>query len=585
MILSEEQKRLLAAAQSDATPEQLIWLSGYLYGLANENGEPVQTASPLPASNTVSFPEVTVLYASQTGNAAGVAQRLHDHLHGHNIPVEIHNMLDYRPKNLKKASHILIVASTYGDGEAPDEALSFYNTVISDKAPDLAHISYAVFGLGDSSYELFCQTAIDFDTRFEALGANRLLDRVEGDVDYEEDATQWINAITNSILDTQPETVSAQVAPATSISSTTWSEGNPFQGELLNIINLTDDTSDKDVWHLEIGIEDSGISYLPGDIVTLIPNNCAELVNALIRQAGLSAQDNVTLKGNSITLEKALTHELDITSINSKWIESYATATSQTIEKDDPLSKLIAEGDVFDIIKAYPPASLTAQVFVDILKPLRGRQYSIASSQSVVEDEVHVTVKQVVYDTLGRARKGVCSNWLADLKEGDSIPLYIKPNNSFKLPTDDSVKIIMIGAGTGVAPFRSFLQEREEQGIKGNSWLFFGEQRFYTDFLYQTEWQKLVKDGVLENISLAFSRDQEQKIYVQHRIIENAEALYQWLESGAYIYVCGDRNHMAKDVHNAFVAVIAEQGKRSEADAEAYLQDLISQRRYQRDVY
>ncbi len=580
MIINDTQQKLLEAINKEnASTEQLIWLSGYFYGLANE-----KTGEAPPFTAPKHLPNVTILYASQTGNAAGVAQTLHDQLATKKVPVAIHNVLDYRVKNLKKETHVILVASTYGDGEAPDEALAFYKAIMDKKAPKLDHLSYAVFGLGDSSYDLFCQTGIDFDKRFEELGATRLLPRVDSDVEFEDDATQWTTELSALLAtsESQNNTQSAQIPSA----SQNWSESHPFVGEVLNIIDLTDDDSDKNVWHLEIGLEESGIQYQPGDIVALLPENDPELVAQLIEATGLSADETVTIKETPYTLKEALTQKRDITSLNKKWVENYAEQTGQS-DLDitaTNIQQIIEEGDLLDLIQAKP-ATLSAQALVDLLRPLRSRQYSIASSQAIYDDEVHVTVKQVEYTSLNRARKGVCSNWLASLTEGDAVPLYIKANNSFKLPENTQAKIIMIGAGTGVAPFRSFLQQREADALKGNTWLFFGEQHFRTDFLYQTEWQKWIKSGVLEKMSVAFSRDQAEKIYVQNRLVEQAQELFKWLEEGAYIYVCGDRNHMAKDVHNAFITILIEQGKKSAEEAENYLQELVSQKRYQRDVY
>jgi len=577
MIINEAQRQLLEAAKENASADQLIWLSGYFYGLANESSAPSQAEI-----TEQSLPNVTILYASQTGHAAGVAQNLHDHLATNNVPVSISNLLDYRIKTLKKETHIILVASTYGDGEAPDESLAFYNAIMGDKAPKLCHLNYAVFGLGDSSYDLFCQTGIDFDTRFSDLGATRLLKRVDSDVDFEETASKWIDELTNVLIASEPQ--AATTATGITVDSHHWSESHPFLGELLNIIDLTDDASEKNVWHLEIALEESGIVYQPGDIVALLPENEPELVQQLIKATNLSPKEPVLIKEHEYTLEEAFTQKLDITSVNSTLIESYTSQAELESLNTSEMEALIEGGDLLDLIQAKP-SSLSAQSLVDLLRPLRSRQYSIASSQAVYDDEVHVTVKQVEYESLNRTRKGVCSNWLAQLTEGDQVPLYIKPNNSFKLPEDDQEKVIMVGAGTGVAPFRSFLQEREAQGLVGNTWLFFGEQHFSSDFLYQLEWQKYVKTGVLENISLAFSRDQQEKIYVQHRLLEHSEMLFEWLESGAYLYICGDRNHMAKDVHLAFINILVEQGQKSTEEAEEYLQDLITQRRYQRDVY
>ncbi len=583
MIINEAQQKLLEATKENATTEQLIWLSGYFYGLANErvgvNLGSTQNSAPK------SLPNVTVLYATETGNAAGVAQKLHDQLASSGVPVSIYNMLDYRIKSLKKETLVMIVASTYGDGEAPDEALAFYKALMGEKAPKLDHISYSVFGLGDSSYDLFCQTGIDFDKRFEELGATRLLNRVDSDVEFEENAEKWISEITSTLAHAETQASSSEGSNNTTTAQN-WSESNPFGGELLNIIDLTDDHSEKSVWHLEIGLDESGIQYQPGDIVALLPKNDPILVAQIIETTGLSPDETVQIKETSYTLETALAQKLDITSLNKKFVENYAKQTHQSDFdlSSNEIQSLIKDGDLLDLVQAKP-AKLSAQALVDLLRPLRSRQYSIASSQAIYDDEVHVTVKQVEYSSLNRARKGVCSNWLASLTEGDAVPLYIKANNSFKLPENTQAKIIMVGAGTGVAPFRSFLQQRDADGLKSNTWLFFGEQHFRTDFLYQLEWQKYIKSGVLEKISLAFSRDQAEKIYVQNRLVEQAKNVFEWLENGAYIYVCGDRNQMAKDVHNAFITIISEQGQKTADEAEAYLQDLISQRRYQRDVY
>ncbi len=580
MIINEIQQKQLQAIQENATPEQLIWLSGYFYGIANTTGAGHPELIPPPQPKAL--PNVTILYASQTGNAAGVAETLYEALVAQNIPATLHNMLDYRIKSLKKESHLLIVASTYGDGEAPDEAQSFYHALMSDKAPSLGHLSYAVFGLGDSSYELFCQTGIDFDQRLEALGATRLLTRIDSDVEFEKVAQKWISDITGVLLQSAGNTgQSTQASKPSTLQN--WSESQPFKGELLNSINLTDECSEKNVWHLEISLEDSGIQYQPGDIVALLPENDSKLVAQILQTTGLSAEETVLINEQPYSLEAALTQKLDITSLNQSLVEHYAQLAQFDLHSDE-IPVLIKEGDLLDLLQTYP-SKLNAQSLVDLLRPLRSRQYSIASSQAIYEDEIHVTVKQVEYESLGRPRKGVCSNWLAQLNEGDTIPLYIKPNKAFKLPADQQAPIIMIGAGTGIAPFRSFLQEREAQGLKGNTWLFFGEQRFYSDFLYQLEWQKYVQDGVLENISLAFSRDQKEKIYVQHRLIEHAKTLLEWLENGAYLYVCGDRNHMAKDVHNALIEIISQYGQKTKEEAETYLQTLITQKRYQRDVY
>ncbi len=581
--LTQQKQSLIQQLVQESTQQELVWISGYLYGLSESAGG-VGTA---PTGAAAEVPAVTILVGTQTGNSTAVAEKLKDAINGAGGKASVTDMLDYRAKGLKDESHVIVVTSTYGEGEPPDTALEFYNTVMGKKGPKMNDASYAVLGLGDSSYEFFCKTAADFDKRFAELGATSLLPRVDCDVDYDEQVDQWISELVPLVTQAAAGTGTVDAAVSAAAPATNWSEKNPFNSEVLSVINITDDASEKDVWHLELSLEDSGIQYQPGDIVALLPKNDAELVKALIAKLGFNADDSVTIDGESLTLEQAFTAKLDITALTKPVITAYYEANNAADAlanlSEDELNNLVNEADLIDLLEKQTN-SLTAQALVDLLRPLRSRQYSIASSQAYSDDEVHVTVKQVVYETLGRERKGVCSNWLAELEEGDSVPLYIKPNPGFKLPESDQ-KIIMIGAGTGVAPFRSFMQEREEQGAQGNSWLFFGEQRFTTDFLYQTEWQKYVKDGILEKISLAWSRDQEEKIYVQNRIIDNGAELFEWLEQGSYIYVCGDRTHMAKDVNQALLDVIAKHGDMSAEDAEAYLQKLTSDRRYQKDVY
>lgn len=580
--LTQQKQSLIQQLVQESTQQELVWISGYLYGLSESAGG----TGTAPTGAVAEVPAVTILVGTQTGNSTAVAEKLKDAINGAGGKASVTDMLDYRAKGLKDESHVIVVTSTYGEGEPPDTALEFFNTVMGKKGPKMNDVSYAVLGLGDSSYEFFCKTAEDIDKRFAELGATSLLPRVDCDVDYDEQVDQWISELVPLV--TQASSVAGATGAATTVSaSTNWSEKAPYNSEVLSVINLTDDASEKDVWHLELSLEDSGIQYQPGDIVALIPKNGAELVEALIAKLEANTDDTVTIDGENVSLQQAFTEKLDITTLTKPVISAYyeANEATEAFEKltDDEIDSLLNEADLIDLLDKQANG-LSVQALVDLLRPLRSRQYSIASSQAYSDDEVHVTVKQVVYETLGRERKGVCSNWLAELQEGDSVPLYIKPNPGFKLPESDK-KIIMIGAGTGVAPFRSFMQEREEQGAQGNSWLFFGEQRFTTDFLYQTEWQKYVKDGILEKISLAWSRDQEEKVYVQNRIIENGAELFQWLEQGSYIYICGDRTHMAKDVNQALLDVIAKHGDMSAEDAEAYLQKLTSDRRYQKDVY
>lgn len=582
-LLNAAQLTQVETLRQQSTPEQLIWLSGYFYGLASQNATPALSAN----SPATSLPSVTILVATQTGNAQQVADQLKQALQARGIEATLTNASDCKVKALSKLSHLVIVSSTYGEGEPPDTAAAFYKGLLSDKAPQLPELNYAVFGLGDSSYEKFCQTAIDFDERLNSLGATRLIDRVEADVEYQTAAKNWIETLTETLAG-QTTTNTANNTLSTTANNQAWSESNPFEAEVIAITPITDVKSAKDVWHLELDIEGANIQYQAGDILAILANNQPELVDALLHQTGLNADDSVVINDQTYSLKTALLSKRQLRGITLKQLEAFAALVDQpSLIANTPLDKnTLAQSDVLDVFNlASPIEKFSAQSLVDWLLPLRARQYSIASSQNLVDDEVHLCVRQVVYELNGRTRYGVCSNLIAQLKEGDKVKIYVKSNPNFKLPAHTDTPVIMVGPGTGIAPFRAFMQQREAQGCVGKSWLFFGEQHAQTDFLYQIEWQKWVKSGVLEKISLAFSRDQAEKIYVQHRMLEAGAELYQWLENGAHFYVCGDQATMAKDVHAALLQVIQQHGQKTETEAEAYLETLVQQKRYQRDVY
>lgn len=582
-FLSDQQLQQVTQAVEGLNPAQLAWVSGYLTGLS---GQLPATSAAVTPSQTAG--KVTILFGSQTGNSKKIAQQLSECLSAAGHDVVLSNMKDYRTNQLKKESTVLAVISTHGNGEPPDEALAFFKFLNSDRAPKLEKLNYAVLALGDSSYDEFCQTGKELDERFAALGATPLISRVDCDIDFEEDALDWQTTLLKE-LDDQPvsETFSDGFAPSTS--STEYSDSRPYQAEVLNVLNLTDEGSEKEVYHLELSLEDSGINYQPGDILAIKPENNRLLVSEVLREAGLNGDTVVTIKDDKLPLLDALLQRRELASLTRKVVQEYAKATgnielaAQAADKSQ-LVDLIGSGDLLDLLQQHP-GKLNAQTLVDLLRPLQARQYSIASSLEAHPEEVHLLIKRVEFQHEERTHLGVASNWVAQLNPGDFLPVYVKPNDSFKLPADDDTKIIMVGPGTGVAPFRAFLSERDAKGIDGNSWLFFGEQHFRSDFLYQTEWQQFKKHGTLERIDLAFSRDQEEKIYVQHRLLEAGAEVYQWLEDGAHVYVCGDMNHMAKDVHETLKQIHIEFGGLSEEQAETELEQLIANGRYQRDVY
>lgn len=593
MLLSENQFRQISQAVDGLTPAQLAWVGGYFTGLSHSAVNIDLAAAPnvtqQAASNTAPAIKTTILYGTQTGNSKKLAETLQAELSAKGAEAEVLNIKKYRPQNLKKEQRLVVVISTHGNGEPPDEARAFFKYINSDRAPKLDQLEYSVLALGDSSYEEYCQAGVDVDTRLAALGAKPFLARVDCDLDFEDDAAQWRENVIQESIATVDNVIPLPTAAAAEVKQAVWSASNPFQAEVLALTPVTAEESDKEVWHFELSLEESGLTYQPGDILAVQVSNDEVLVNDVLLASGLDADTQVTVKKDTLTLREALTRKLELTTLTSKQLKAYAALIAndelQAIAEDkSTVTDWLYGRDWVDVLTQYQ-SEIEAQAFVDTLRPLKAREYSIASSLEAHEDEVHLLVKRVEFDTHGRKHLGAGSNWLARLQEGDTVGVHVKENPSFKLPEDNDTKVIMIGAGTGVAPFRSFLADREAKGIEGNTWLFFGEQRFRTDFLYQTEWQDLISSNTLERMSVAFSRDQAEKIYVQNRLLEEAETVYQWLEQGAHIYICGDMHRMAKDVHQALVQIISTQGGVSEQDAEARLEQFIEDKRYQRDVY
>jgi len=487
----------------------------------------------------------------------------------------------------------LIVASTNGEGEPPDDALAFHEFLYSKKAPKLSQLQFSVLALGDSSYEYFCQTGKDFDEQLEALGAKRVTERVDCDVDYQDEAKQWSEAIVETLKDELvggaqgAEVVSLPVAQS---SESNYSKEQPYEAELLVNQKITGRDSNKDVRHIEIDLSESGLTYQVGDALGVWFENDSELVDQLIALVELSADEQVTLKGQTVGLKQALVEQLEITQSSGKFVEFWAQHSADeqliAVSEDKALTReFAANNQVIDVITKAPKA-VDAQTLVDNLRGLTPRLYSIASSQQEVDEEVHLTLGVVSFDSNGQERLGGASGFLSRrLEEGGKVKVFVEENNNFRLPSNDETDVIMVGPGTGVAPFRAFMQEREARDASGRNWMFFGDQTFAQDFLYQVEWQNYLKSGLLTKMDVAFSRDQAEKVYVQHRIKENAEQVYSWLENGAHLYICGDANRMAKDVHQALIEVIAEQGGKSVEEAEEYLKALRNDKRYQRDVY
>ncbi|OBA02737.1 sulfite reductase [NADPH] flavoprotein, alpha-component [Bacillus subtilis] len=595
---NQEQAELLNRLLPTLTESQKIWLSGYLSAQsvsAQETaGAPAASVSAEAAAPAVSK-EVTVLYGSQTGNAQGLAENAGKQLEQRGFQVTVSSMSDFKPNQLKKVNNLLIVVSTHGEGDPPDNALSFHEFLHGRRAPKLEDLRFSVLALGDSSYEFFCQTGKEFDQRLEELGGKRISPRVDCDLDYDEPAAEWLESVLEGLSEAGGGSAAPAPAAAPQAGESSYSRTNPFRAEVLENLNLNGRGSNKETRHVELSLEGSGLTYEPGDSLGVYPENDPELVDQLLKEMNWDPEEIVTLnkQGDVRPLKEALVSYYEITVLTKPLLEQAAQLTGS-----NELRELLAPGnegnvkayiagrDLLDLIRDYGPFSVSAQEFVSILRKMPARLYSIASSLSANPDEVHLTIGAVRYDAHGRERKGVCSILCAErLQPGDTLPVYVQHNQNFKLPKDPETPIIMVGPGTGVAPFRSFMQEREEAGAEGKAWMFFGDQHFVTDFLYQTEWQNWIKDGVLTKMDVAFSRDTEEKVYVQHRMLEQSADLFEWLQEGAAVYICGDEKHMAHDVHNTLLEIIEKEGNMSREEAEAYLADMQQQKRYQRDVY
>ncbi len=544
---------------------------------------------------------LTILYGTETGNAQQLAEQAAEQAQQRGLSARAIDMANYKPRELKAERLLMIVTATHGEGDPPEPAQPFHEFLHSRKAPALKHLRFAVLSLGDSSYEHFCQTGKDFDAQLETLGGTRLADRVDCDVDYEDAAEAWIEqslARFAEIVEREPElrqgaTPAVASEPAQAREAPAYDKKNPFPAEILENVRLTGRGSAKETRHVELSLEGSGLRFEPGDILCLAPRNRPEVVDALLAATGFSASELVDTRSGRMSLAEALAREYEITTLTPPFLKAYAQcgghASLQALLEPSNREKLndyIWGRHVIDVIEQFPVPDLEPRGFVEMLRRLPAREYSIASSFEANPDEVHLTVAAVRYHSHGRDRHGVASTYLADLTEpGTQIPVYVKPNKTFKLPADPDTPIIMIGPGTGVAPFRAFMQHREYDEARGRNWLFFGEQRFRTDFLYQTEWQAWLKQRLLHRIDLAFSRDQSQKVYVQDRMLERSRELFAWLEEGAHVYVCGDADRMAPDVHRALETIVHREGGVSAERATEYVKNLQREKRYQRDVY
>ncbi len=600
--VTQAQLALVHSVTDELDGTGLAWLSGYAAGIARGRALPAPRpqvrafdAPGAPHPQAAPSAPLTVLYGSQTGNARRVAERLAAEAEAAGLPVRLLRADAYPLRELKSERHLYLVISTQGDGDPPDDARELHAHLTGKRAPRLEQLQYAVLGLGDSSYPKFCAIGKALDARLAELGASRMLPRADADLDIDIVSDPWraqALARAKELLGNDASRPSATVTPLRPAqpAAPAHTRDRPFHAALLANQRITAHDSGKDVRHIELSLEDSGLAYEPGDALGVWPRNPEPLVDAVLATLSLDGDTAVTHAGDTLPLRRWLLEKRELTRLSRPFIAAHAARARDgdldrllAPENAARLQRLLADGQVIDLLQRHAGA-WPADDLVAALRPLAPRLYSIASSRKETGDEAHLTVAHVRYEAGGQTRWGAASHFLAGRGEGERLPVYVEPNERFRLPADPARDIVMIGPGTGVAPFRAFVQERKAVGASGRNWLFFGNPHFRSDFLYQLEWQRALKDGSLDRIDLAFSRDGAGKTYVQHRIAERARALYDWLQEGAHLYVCG-AVAMEKEVRAALLDAVAMHNGGDRQAAGEYLDELARQGRYARDVY
>lgn len=565
---------------------QRAWLSGFFAGM---HSHILHSAGAAKSENAR---VLHILYGTQTGNAESVANDAAAAAKSHGLLPIVKSMDEVEAAALAKMEYLLIITSTYGEGEMPDNAQMLWDAVNANNAPRLENTQYSVLALGDTSYDLFCQAGIEWDEKLSALGAKRIYDRVDCDVDFETPAENWIGCViprmaegttTGTVIDIQ---VPVQEKPQ-------YSRKNPFPATLQVNKLITAGNSSKETRHYEISIAGSGLSYEAGDALCVIPSNCPQLVSDIIKAIRCNGDEDEPVSGEFTSLFEALRTQFEIKQPSKELVEEIAQRSG-----DQELNGILASGDkdkladylwgrdTLDLLLQFPQVDISAAEFLALLKPLQHRAYSISSSGKLYPDSVHLTVASVRYDSYNRQHKGVCSTYLADIaNDSNPVKIFFTPNKIFRVPDNNGLPMIMVGPGTGIAPFRAFLQERQFRKASGKNWLFFGDRNAATDFIYKDELQAMQDCGLLTRLDLAFSRDQAEKIYVQDKMLEHGAELFAWLEQGGYFFVCGDAYRMAKDVDQALHDVIAKFGNKSPEQAIEYVNQLKKDKRYVRDVY
>jgi sulfite reductase (NADPH) flavoprotein alpha-component len=570
-MLAPSKIKLIQEAVNGLSKDELIWLSGYLSGLATAETGLFQTTSPEASLDALAptVQKITIAYGTETGNSKRLATNFAAKAKKKGIQSKLVSLEQYKLTELAKEEWLFIIISTQGEGEPPAAAKKFYDYVQQNTLA-LPKLNYGVLALGDTSYPLFCKAGEDVDQRLQSFGGNRVTPLQKLDTDYEEDAERWIENLLQSFSKPSPATNTAIAAPAKKHTGK-----QTYNGTVQTNINLNGRGSDKQTFHIEIVAED--VSFEPGDSLGIIPHHKPELVQYILELAGVSGEENVTYRNETVTLSQLLTKKVSLVNIPGRVVKKYAEIVGQDI----PETRM----DLSDLLRIYPVRDagqfLSA---VQVLDPIAPRLYSIASSPEAQSGEVHILVALHHFNVNGQTKKGLGSSFLAQLKDGDQVEFYIHKNHLFRLPAADK-DVIMIGPGTGVAPFRSFVAHRDATGAEGRNWLFFGDQHFTTDFLYQTEWLSWIDTGVLTKMNVAFSRDQQEKVYVQHKLWQHRKELLEWIEGGASIYVCGAREPMSIDVERTLLDILIEQKSLSPEKAVEYLEQLKEEGRYAKDVY
>ncbi|PUB28574.1 sulfite reductase (NADPH) flavoprotein alpha-component [Elizabethkingia sp. YR214] len=568
-MLSETKLQVLKEISSGFSRDEAIWASGYLAGLAGTSAAVVDLP-PQQATHTTAVKKITLVYGTETGNSKKLATELAGVAKKKGIQVKLGDLSQYKPKDLAKEEYLFVVISTQGEGEPPILAKKFYD-YIHENELNLSNIKFGVLALGDSTYPQFCKTGEDVDTRFEVLGAERIIPLKRCDIDYEEDAHRWLDHIFEVVQNKAASPSQATAAPKAS------SGRKKYQGKVSAIINLNDITSDKETYHIEIETEEP-ITYRPGDALGVIPFNPRSVVEEIIGLTGIDPEKQIQTARITASAEELLHQHLNISYLLKTTVAQYAQITRQDI----PETRL----SLLDLLRIYPVKN--AGEFEEVIKALTvqaPRLYSVSSSPEAHGDsEIHITVARSEFFINDKKQNGLCSGFLSEFEEDGAVEFYIQEAKHFKLP-ETAKDVIMIGPGTGIAPFRSFLWERDATGAEGRNWLFFGDRNFVSDFLYQSEFQDFMKTGALTNLDLAFSRDTAEKVYVQHRLQQKSSEVFQWLEGGASVYVCGAKEPMSKDVEETLLHIIQHEGKRNEDEAKNYLEELELSGRYAKDVY